>query len=76
MITNKNGFYAFPYIIACMAENGDTIASLAADLGMGYQALSARLQGKKAFELPEVFGIMSKYKKTFDELFGTKQQPA
>lgn len=76
MITNKNGMYLFPCIIASMAENGDTISSLAADLGMGYQALSARLQGKKAFELPEVFGIMRKYKKSFNELFETRKQPA
>ncbi len=67
MITNT--IYLYPNIIAKMAVSGDTIATLAKELGMGYQALSARLRGKKSFELPEIYAIMRKYNESFEYLF-------
>ncbi len=77
MITGNK--YIYPKLIGCMAENGDNISSLAKIVGLQYQALSARLRGKKAFELPEIFAIMEHYNRGFDELFSrneTGQKPA
>lgn len=61
--------YIFPNIVAEMARNGDNLQTLAKKLGMGYQALSVRLQGKKSFELPEIFILMKLYKRSFETLF-------
>lgn len=61
--------YVYPNIISMMAQNGDTLKTLSAELGMGYQALSARLRGLKSFELPEIFNLMKKYHRSFDYLF-------
>lgn len=61
--------YLYPKIIAQMAQNGDTLKTLSSDLGIGYQALSARLRGQKAFELPEIYGLIKKYNCSFDDLF-------
>lgn len=74
MLNNSKG-YAYPHIIALMVENGDTLQTLSAELGMGYQALSARLRGKKAFELPEIYGLMKKYDRPFDYLFSDSSNP-
>lgn len=61
--------YIYPKIVAQMAQNGDTLKTLSSDLGIGYQALSARLRGRKAFELPEIYGLIKKYNCSFDDLF-------
>lgn len=74
MITNNN--YAYPNVIAQMAAHGDTILSLSQVLSMGYQTLSARLHGKKAFELPEIYAIMQRYNCSFDYLFAPDPQPS
>lgn len=73
MITNNN--YAYPNVITQMASHGDTILSLSKVLGMGYQTLSARLRGKKAFELPEICAVMQRYGCSFDYLFASDTQP-
>lgn len=67
MITSKG--YVYPNLIGSMASNGDNITTLSQCLGIGYQALSARLKGKKSFELPEILFIMDRYGKSFDDLF-------
>ncbi len=67
MITNSS--YVFPNIIAKMAIYGDSISKLSRELGMNYQTLSARLRGKKYFELPEIFAIMQRYDDSFEHLF-------
>lgn len=74
MITNNK--YAYPNVIAQMASHGDTILSLSKALGMGYQTLSARLRGKKAFELPEICAVMQRYDCSFDYLFAPDPQPS
>ena len=66
--------YIYPNIIAMMAINGDTIRSLAKHLGIGYQALSARLRGRKSFELPEIVRLMERYDCEFAYLFSTSNQ--
>ncbi len=45
------------------------LESLSRELGLGYQALSARMRGMKAFELPEIYKLMNKYNRPFDYLF-------
>ena len=42
--------YIFPNLIAEMSRNGDSLQSVSNELGMNYQALSARLRGFKSFE--------------------------
>ncbi len=61
--------YIYPNIISLMAINGDTLKTLSKELNIGYQALSARLRGQKSFELPEIWALMNKYKKSFEYLF-------
>ncbi|RKJ36752.1 helix-turn-helix domain-containing protein [bacterium 1XD42-1] len=61
--------YIYPNIVYLMTMNGDTLKSLSKELGMGYQALSARMKGTKAFELPEIYKLMNKYNSTFEHLF-------
>lgn len=61
--------YIFPNLIAEMGRNGDSLQSLSNELGMNYQALSARLRGRKSFELPEITILMKKYRKSFEYLF-------
>lgn len=61
--------YIYPNIVALMATNGDTLKSLSKELGLGYQALSARMRGIKSFELPEIYKLMNKYNSTFEHLF-------
>ena len=71
--------YMYPNIVAEMARNGDTLQTLGKKIGMNYQTLSARLRGKKAFELPEIYILMKVYGKSFEELFTTNepvQRPA
>lgn len=50
--------YIFPNLIAEMSRNGDSLQSVSNELGMNYQALSARLRGFKSFELPEITFLM------------------
>ena len=64
--------YIYPNLIGMMAANGDTISSWAIEMKMGYQALSARLRGKKSFELPEIYYLLHKYQKNLEYLFSTK----
>lgn len=52
-----------------MAFYGDNLQTLSKKLGINYQTLSARLKGKKSFELPEIYILMKLYKSTFEELF-------
>lgn len=61
--------YIFPNLIAEMSRNGDSLQSVSNELGMNYQALSARLRGFKSFELPEITFLMKKYRKRFEYLF-------
>nr|DAK02410.1 MAG TPA: hypothetical protein [Caudoviricetes sp.] len=61
--------YIFPNLIAEMGRNSDSLQSLSNELGMNYQALSARLRGLKSFELPEITILMKKYRKSFEYLF-------
>lgn len=61
--------YIFPNLIAEMSRNGDSLQSVSNELGMNYQALSARLRGFKSFELPEITFLMKKYRKSFKYLF-------
>ena len=44
--------YIFPNLMAEMSRNGDSLQSVSNELGMNYQALSARLRGFKGFEFP------------------------
>ncbi len=67
--------YIYPNIISLMAVNGDTLKTLSKELNIGYQALSARLRGQKSFELPEIWALMNKYKKSFEYLFEVKESP-
>ncbi len=50
--------YKYRNLIAEMARNGDTLKTLSHKLGMNYQTLSARLQGKRNFELPEIYALL------------------
>ena len=61
--------YIFPNLMAEMSRNGDSLQSVSNELGMNYQALSARLRGFKSFELPEITSLMKKYRKSFEYLF-------
>lgn len=61
--------YIFPNLMAEMSRNGDSLQSVSNELGMNYQALSARLRGFKSFELPEITFLMKKYRKSFGYLF-------
>jgi transcriptional regulator with XRE-family HTH domain len=61
--------YVFPNIVAEMARKGDTLQTLSAKLGMSYQTLSARLTGKRSFELPEIYKLMQLYDEDFETLF-------
>lgn len=61
--------YIFPNIVIKMVLNGDTLQSLSAKLGMNYQTLSARLTGKKSFELDEIYKLMKIYDEDFETLF-------
>lgn len=61
--------YIFPNLMAEMSRNGDSLQSVSNELGMNYQALSARLRGFKSFELPEITFLMKKYRKSFEHLF-------
>ena len=61
--------YIFPNLIAEMSRNGDSLQSVSNELGMNYQALSARLRGFKSFELPEITFLMKKYRKSCEYLF-------
>ena len=61
--------YIFPNLIAEMSRNGDSLQSVSNELGMNYQALSARLRGFKSFELAEITFLMKKYRKSFEYLF-------
>lgn len=61
--------YIFPNLIAEMSRKGDSLQSVSNELGMNYQALSARLRGFKSFELPEITFLMKKYRKSFEYLF-------
>lgn len=73
MVTSK---YVFPNLAAEMARNGDTLQTLSSKLGMNYQTLSARLTGKRSFELPEIFKIMQLYDDDFEILFKQSKSKA
>ena len=67
--------YKFKNIVGEMARHGDNLKSLSAKLGMNYQTLSARLQGKRNFELPEIYALMLLYNQSLEVLFaeGTEE---
>ncbi|MBQ7515382.1 MAG: helix-turn-helix transcriptional regulator [Schwartzia sp.] len=61
--------YKYRNLIAEMARNGDTLKTLSHKLGMNYQTLSARLQGKRNFELPEIYALLQLYNQPMEVLF-------
>ena len=61
--------YKYRNIIGEMARNGDNLKTLSAKLGMSYQTLSARLRGKRNFELPEIYALMRLYNRPLEVLF-------
>lgn len=61
--------YKFKNIVGEMARHGDNLKSLSAKLGMNYQTLSARLQGKRNFELPEIYMLLHLYNQPLEVLF-------
>ena len=61
--------YKFKNIVGEMARHGDNLKSLSAKLGMNYQTLSARLQGKRNFELPEIYTLLRLYRQPLEVLF-------
>ena len=61
--------YKFKNIVGEMARHGDNLKSLSAKLGMNYQTLSARLQGKRNFELPEIYTLLRLYGQPLEVLF-------
>ena len=61
--------YRYRNLIAEMARHGDTLKSLSQKLGMSYQTLSARLQGKRNFELPEIYALLQIYEQPLEVLF-------
>ena len=61
--------YKYRNIIGEMARHGDNLKTLSAKLGMSYQTLSARLQGKRNFELPEIYTLLRLYDQPLEVLF-------
>ena len=72
MFVLQKGGYAFPNIIREMAIKGDSIPSLANEIGMGRDSLRKRMKGEKSFELPEILAIMDRYNSSFTYLFQFK----
>lgn len=68
--------FIFPNIAIEMTRNGDNLQTLSKKLGMSYQTLSARLKGKRSFELPEIYKLMEVYGKSFETLFEVKNGTA
>lgn len=66
---SKQSQCVFPYLLAKMALHGDNLKTLSRKLGIGYQALSARLKGKKSFELPEIYLVLKLYDCNFEDVF-------
>ena len=74
--TLKKVEYKFKNIVGEMARHGDNLKSLSAKLGMNYQTLSARLQGKRNFELPEIYMLLRLYNQPLEVLFADGLDPA
>ncbi len=62
--------YKYRNLLGEMARHGDNLKTLSAKLGMSYQTLSARLQGKRNFELPEIYTLLNLYNQPLEVLFG------
>ena len=67
--------YKYRNLLGEMARHGDNLKTLSAKLGMNYQTLSARLQGKRNFELPEIYALLRLYNQSLEVLFadGTEE---
>lgn len=61
--------YKYRNLLGEMARHGDNLKTLSAKLGMSYQTLSARLQGKRNFELPEIYTLLRLYRQPLESLF-------
>jgi transcriptional regulator with XRE-family HTH domain len=61
--------YKYRNLLGEMAKHGDNLKTLSAKLGMNYQTLSARLQGKRNFELPEIYFLLNLYNQPLEVLF-------
>ena len=61
--------YKYRNILGEMVRHGDNLKTLSAKLGMSYQTLSARLQGKRKFELPEIYTLLCLYRQPLEVLF-------
>ncbi len=61
--------YKYRNLVGEMAKHGDNLKTLSAKLGMNYQTLSARLQGKRNFELPEIYMLLRLYGQPLEILF-------
>ena len=65
--------YVFPNIAAEMARRGETLQTLSGKRNKSYQTVSARLTGKRSFELPEIHKLMEIYQEEFATLNWHKQ---
>ena len=61
--------YKYRNLLGEMVRHGDNLKTLSAKLGMNYQTLSARLQGKRNFELPEIYALLRLYGQPLEVLF-------
>ena len=61
--------YKYRNLVGEMAKHGDNLKTLSAKLGRSYQTLSARLQGKRNFELPEIYMLLRLYGQPLEVLF-------
>lgn len=68
--------YKYPNIIGEMARHGDNLKTLSKKLGMNYQTLSARLRGKRNFELPEIYTLLRLYGQPLEVLFAAAEDRA
>ncbi len=66
--------YKYRNLLGEMARHGDNLKTLSAKLGMNYQTLSARLQGKRNFELPEIYALLRLYNQPLEVLFADETE--
>lgn len=61
----------FPHLVAAMVKHGDSITSLAKEIGLSPMTLSRRLSGERDFKKPEIDKILQRYNQPYEVLFKT-----
>jgi predicted transcriptional regulator len=68
-MANKKAMVKYPKLKALLCEKGLTQQEFSKIIGIGYDAFSFKINGKRKFTIDEIEKILKFFQKSFEEIF-------